>query len=229
MTAGDAGRIGRRAMQAEQTRADILAAARRRFGSTGYAATTLKDIAADAGVSVQTVYDSVGSKADLIRRLNDLIDAEARIGEIVGQAMSSRDARVVARTPAVITRRLLERCGDILRACIAAHLAEPELVPVVEEGQRRHREGAAAIAARLSGMGALRPGLEVADAATTVAALSDFRLAAVLLDDHDLSYDELEDWIAESIARTVLRTTRGRVTPAPGSMPRSGGARRQTA
>ena len=33
-------------------------------------------------MSVQTVYDSVGSKADLVRRLNDLIDVEARVGEI---------------------------------------------------------------------------------------------------------------------------------------------------
>ena len=37
-------------------------AARRHFASKGYAATSLKEIAADAGVSVQTVYDSVGSK-----------------------------------------------------------------------------------------------------------------------------------------------------------------------
>ena len=74
--------LGRRAMQAEQTRHDILAAARRRFATQGYAATSLKDVAADAGVSVQTLYDSIGSKADLVRRLNDLVDIEANVGEI---------------------------------------------------------------------------------------------------------------------------------------------------
>ncbi len=73
---------GRRAVQAEQTRAEIVSAARRQFAATGYAGTSVKDIAAAAGVSVQTVYDSVGSKADLVRRLNDLIDAEAGVGEI---------------------------------------------------------------------------------------------------------------------------------------------------
>ena len=70
---------GRRAVQAEQTRLEILGAARRQFALHGYAATSVKDIATEAGVSVQTVYDSVGSKAELVRRLNDLIDAEAGV------------------------------------------------------------------------------------------------------------------------------------------------------
>ena len=42
----------------------------------------MKEIAAEAGVSVQTVYDSVGSKADLVRQLNDLIDTRHHVGEI---------------------------------------------------------------------------------------------------------------------------------------------------
>ena len=107
---------GRRALQAAQTRRDILSSARHRFAAHGYAATTLKDIAADTGVSVQTIYDSVGNKTELVRQLNDLIDEEAQIGEIVAPLFNESDARVVARAPARITRRLIERCGDIVRA-----------------------------------------------------------------------------------------------------------------
>lgn len=91
-----------RALQAEQTRRDILAAARRRFAEHGYAATTLKDIATDTGVSVQTIYDSVGNKPELVRQLNDLIDAEAQIGEIVAPLLNETDPLVVARAPARI-------------------------------------------------------------------------------------------------------------------------------
>ena len=104
---------GRRALQAEQTRRDILTAARHRFARQGYAATNLKDIAADAGVSVQTVYDSVGTKPDLVRRLNDLIDEEAQVGEIAA-TLASLDPLAIARVPARITCRLIDRCGDIL-------------------------------------------------------------------------------------------------------------------
>src|SRR5262245_36526950 len=96
----------RRAKQAEQTRSEIIGAARRLFASQGYAATSVKDIAREAGVSVQTLYDSVGSKADLVRRLNDLIDAEARVFEIAMTLPTENDPVVVARVPARITRRI---------------------------------------------------------------------------------------------------------------------------
>ena len=124
----------RRALQAEQTRRDILAAARRRFAEHGYAATTLKDIATDTGVSVQTIYDSVGNKPELVRQLNDLIDAEAQIGEIVAPLLNETDPLVVARAPARITRRLIERCGDILRAGLAGSYTDDGLAPALEVG-----------------------------------------------------------------------------------------------
>ena len=197
-------RRGRRALQAEQTRADLLAAARTRFARDGYAATSLKDIAGDAGVSVQTVYDSVGSKADLIRGLNDLIDGEAQIWEIASTIPTQTDPLALARIPALITRRLVERCGDILRAGVAGMQAEPELVPVISEGGKRHRAGTAIIAGRLADFGALRDDLSRDDAAITMAALSDFRLAIALIDDHEMTLDEIEQWMADTTMRAVL-------------------------
>lgn len=195
---------GRRALQAEQTRHDILQAARRRFATQGYASTSLKDVASDAGVSVQTLYDSIGSKADLVRRLNDLMDAEANVGEIASTIGTETDPRAIVRIPARITRRLLERCDDILRAALTGAQAEPELAAVVDEGGRRHRAGADDVAGRLAALGALRAGLPVEEAATTVAALADYRLAMVLIDDHHLSLDAIEEWMADLTARAVL-------------------------
>ena len=207
----------RRAIQAEQTRADILSAARRLFasqgyavvaanprGSSGYAATSVKDIAADAGVSVQTVYDSIGSKADLVRRLNDLIDSEARVFEIAMTVPSETDPVAVAGVGAKITRRIIERCSDILRTGLEAARAEPDLAYVIEEGGRRHRAGALAVAERLAALDALDPLLSVADAATTIAAVADFRVALFLIDDHGFDLDAVEGWMAGMTARGVL-------------------------
>ena len=195
---------GRRALQADQTRRDILSAARQRFARQGYAATTLKDIAADAGVSVQTVYDSVGTKAELVRRLNDLIDAEAQVGEIAATLASLDDPLAVARVPARITCRLIDRCGDILRACLAGTATEPGLAGLAEEGGRRHRAGAASVAQQLSVMRALRATLDVDQAATTIAALADFRVAILLIDDHRMTLGQLEDWIADTTIRAIF-------------------------
>src|SRR4051812_39636070 len=54
-----------RAEQARRTRAAVLDAAGRCFLEKGYAATTMKDVAAQAGVSVQTVFGQ-GTKAALL-------------------------------------------------------------------------------------------------------------------------------------------------------------------
>jgi AcrR family transcriptional regulator len=194
----------RRAVQAEQTRAEILQSARRHFSENGYAASSLKAIAADAGVSVQTVYDSVGSKSDLVRRLNDLIDAEADVLEIVGELATEEEPERVAAIAARITRRIVERCGDIVRASYDAARAEPELGAVVEEGGRRHRAGAQFVAARLAELGALPEAIDEADVARTIAILSDARLALVMLADHGLDFDGVEMWMSETTCRAVL-------------------------
>ena len=199
---------GRRAVQAEQTRAEILRAARAGFAARGYAGTSVKDIAAAAGVSVQTVYDSVGSKAELVRRLNDVVDEEAQVGELAASLANETDPVVIARLPARITRRIVERSGDIVRSSLEAARAEPELARVADEGGRRHREGSHRIAGRLASLGALDVGVDVDAAALTIAALSDLRLALVLVDDHGLSPAEVEDWIATSTRRAVLRAPR---------------------
>ena len=78
-----------RERRAQLTHDEILGAARRLFAEHGYARTSVRDIAKAAGVSAQTVYDSVGSKQQLVAQLNDLIDAEAGIGAIVGADLQS--------------------------------------------------------------------------------------------------------------------------------------------
>jgi AcrR family transcriptional regulator len=202
---GRAGLRGRRAVQAEQTRLEILGAARKHFAAKGYAATSLREIAADAGVSVQTVYDSVGSKADLVRRLNDLIDVEAGIDEFAPTIGTETDPIMLVGIPAKVTRRIVERCGDLVRASFDGARSEPDLAPLADEGGRRHRGGARVVAKRLAALKALEPGLSVEAAGHTIAALSDIRVALMLIDDHGFDLDRVEQWIAATTARAVLR------------------------
>src|SRR3954465_3829915 len=93
-----------RERQAQLTRDDILRAARRLFAERGYSRTSVRDIAEAAGVSPQTVYDSIGAKQALVARLNDLIDSEAGIAALAAEAARSTDPFEVAGTSARITR-----------------------------------------------------------------------------------------------------------------------------
>ena len=70
-------RSPRRALQAQQTRAAVLTACRAMFAERGWAATGVRDIAATAGVSVETVYATLGGKVALLTAaLDDAGDDE---------------------------------------------------------------------------------------------------------------------------------------------------------
>ncbi|MEZ5143663.1 MAG: helix-turn-helix domain-containing protein [Acidimicrobiales bacterium] len=194
----------RRARQAEQTHADILRAARRLFAERGYARTSVRDVAEAAGVSAQTVYYSVGSKRALVTQLNDLIDEEAGIPSLAMAAARATDPVEVAATPARITRAILERCGDIVRAAATGAAAEPELAAMLAQGHDRHVAGARQVVGMLEGMGALRPGVTAAEAVDTAAALADVRVALVLRDDYGWSFDRIERWTADTTRALIL-------------------------
>jgi AcrR family transcriptional regulator len=194
----------RRARQAEQTRDEIVSAARALFGERGYAQTSVKDIAARAGVSVQTVYDSVGSKGELVRRLNDHVDAEAGIAEIARAIPATKDPRALLTIAARITRSLTEHSGDIVRVVSSASATDAALAPVAREGFRRHLDGTRGLAARLDEIGALRGGLAVEDAAGTIAALTDVWLATRLADDYGWSPAQIERWTLDVLERSIL-------------------------
>ena len=192
-----------RERQAQLTQTEILKAARRLFAERGYTRTSVRDIAEAAAVSAQTVYDSIGSKQALVLRLNDLIDAEAGLGAIVGAAARSSDPRQVAATTAAVTRSILEHCGDIIHALVTGAAAEPELAVVLAEGNRRHMAGAGRIVGLLREMNALAPSLDADAAVETLAAISDLRFALMLRDSYGWSLDRIESWIAET-SRTLL-------------------------
>jgi AcrR family transcriptional regulator len=192
-----------RERRAQLTRDEILGAARRLFAERGYARTSVRDIAKAAGVSAQTVYDSVGSKQALVSSLNDLIDAEAGIAALARAAAESEDPGEVAATNARITRSILEHCGDIIHALVTGAAAEPDLAAVLTEGQRRHVEGAGRVVALIRGLDALGP-IDPGEAVATLAAITDIRFALVLQESYGWSLDRLEGWMAETSRRLLL-------------------------
>jgi AcrR family transcriptional regulator len=191
-----------RERRAQLTRDEILQAARRLFAERGYARTSVREIAKAAGVSAQTVYDSVGSKQALVSQLNDLIDSEAGIVPLARGAAESNDPWEVAATSARVTTSILENCRDIIHALVTGAAAEPELAAVLAEGQRRHLEGAGLVVSvlrRLDALGATDPD----EAAETLAAITDVRFALVLQESYGWSLDRLESWMTAT-SRTLL-------------------------
>ncbi|MCR5878423.1 TetR/AcrR family transcriptional regulator [Phenylobacterium sp. J367] len=59
----------RRALAKQQTRAKVLAAARRLFSEQGYEGATIRDIATAAGMSTGAVFANFTDKSDLFREI----------------------------------------------------------------------------------------------------------------------------------------------------------------
>ena len=194
-----------RARQAQFTQREILNAARRLFAENGYSRTSVRDIAEAAGVSAQTVYDSIGAKQVIVARLNDLIDDEADVHSIVDAAMSSGDPEQVVAVQAKVIRSILENCGDIIRALVSGAEVEPELALVLEEGHRRHVDGARRAVMFLSALDVLDSSLTVEAAVDTLSATSDVSFALVLKRDYGWSLDRIESWITDTNRALLLR------------------------
>jgi len=193
-----------RERQAQLTQAEILKAARRLFAERGYTRTSVRDIAEAAGVSAQTVYDSIGSKQALVLRLNDLIDTEAGVLDIARTLGNSNDPVVVASVSATITRSILEHCSDIVHALVTGASAESDLQVVLDEGHSRHVGGARRTVDQLNAMNALSESMDVEEAVDTLAAVSDIQFALLLRDSYGWSLDRIESWIANTSRALLL-------------------------
>lgn len=67
---------GRRARMVEETRAKLIRAARKAFATQGYAAASMDDLTAEAGLTRGALYHNFGGKEGLLRAVIDQIDAE---------------------------------------------------------------------------------------------------------------------------------------------------------
>jgi AcrR family transcriptional regulator len=198
-------RSTRRKIQAEGTRRDILAAARRLFAERGYAATSMTAIAEEAGVVVQTIYASVGPKRALILALNDIIDDEGGVAELGARLASESDPRRLLGLYVRITRQISERCGDIVWTLLTTQAVEPDVAVVVEKGYRRHDGGARQVVQRLQRARALRPGLPAERAGDILAAMTWHEHYRLLTQRYGWTFDECEAWLAETLATLLLR------------------------
>ena len=196
----------RRERQAVQTRQEILEAGAKLFAERGFAATSIKDIAEEAGVAVQTIYSSVGSKAVLLRTVVDTMDAQAGVREQWDRIRATDDPRLMVRYGVQIVRAFADedRVGSLREALAAAAATEPELAEVLAEGMRRHRAGTRGLVVYLAEHRDLRPGMSPDRGGSIFASVTHPALWRSLCDEHGWTLDEVEDWMTETLVDQLL-------------------------
>jgi len=204
-----------RAEKTRLTRRRIVAAAADLFLDQGYGATTLDQVAARAGVAVQTVYSHFGNKATLLKEALDV----AAVGDDEPVALLDRpwlqeitaepDPVRVIELWTVGSREILERVAPLLAVVRGTVGTDPDLAAQwdVSEGQRR--TAFRALADLLAGRDALRRGLTVEDAADLAFLIASAENYVVATDTLGWAPERWRRTTASLLARALLGETPG--------------------
>ena len=203
-----------RVEQAAATRRQILDVAQRLFEEHGYVATSMAAIAAEAGVSLRTVYLGFASKPGLLIALWHLLlrgdEGPAPVGErswfraVLAKPDPSRQLRLNARNARIVR----QRAGRILRVIRDAAQADPELAALWERIQAEFYENQRAVVASLAEKGAMRPDLDEVRATDLLWTLNHPDLYGLLVDDRGWSADSYEAWLGDALCRELLAPPR---------------------
>jgi AcrR family transcriptional regulator len=186
----------------------ICAAGYRLFSDKGYLATSIEDIAAEAGVARPTIFTAVGPKATILRLVVDQAlagdDAAVPIAqrpwwrEAIDEPDPVRSIQLHARNMCLIN----QRAAPVLRALEIAASVDPEAAEVWERFQQQRRQGLNEFAAALTGKTTRVRYDEgtITDTLCMLAADAYLRLVR----DAGWSTDRYQDWLTDVLLRLLL-------------------------
>jgi len=198
--------------QAAATRRKVIAASQPLFLEHGYAGTTMAAIAREAGVVVETVYRSFGSKAALfaavveaalaggVERAEVAVEERPAIAAIIAETDPVRQVALYAATQPGIHRR----GGPLLRAVRDAAAVDPEVARVWSELERWRYEGQGRMVGLLASRGALPEGLSVETASDLMWMLCSLAVHDLLVVERGWTSDEYEGWLTDALRRDLL-------------------------
>jgi AcrR family transcriptional regulator len=195
--------------RARATRLRIIRAAQKIFTGHGYAGARMIDIAAEAGVAVQTVYFTFHTKAELLQACYEL----AVLGEDDPRpppAQPWHAAMLEASDGPAAIRRFAEGSSaivarvalldDVVRS--AAH--EPDAAQVRAHNEQLRRDGYTRIISHLAGRFGLPSGLDPASAADILLTLAGPATYRCLVADYGWPHDLFVDWLAATLSQQLL-------------------------
>ena len=200
----------RRQQQAAATRRAILDSAQVLFERHGYSVTTMDAIAADAGVSLKTVYLVFETKARLLRAVWDLAlkgdESDAPVADrawyrqVLQQQNAERQLRSLARNACMVKTRI----GAILGVIRDASPIDPEIHDLWELIQTDFHANQRTIVESLEQKRALAPGLDVDRATDILWTLNHPDVWLLLVGRRRWTAEEFEQWLGDSACSQLL-------------------------
>jgi AcrR family transcriptional regulator len=201
----------RRQIGAEETQRAVVEAASRLFIEHGYHATSIGRIASEAGVAVQTIYNSVGSKRDILSRVLDFAAAGDRAPLPVPQFMREQaerepDPRRIIAQLVAFWRGALPRTAPVFRVIREAAASDPETAALEQARAEQRLRNYGQAARLLAERGALRKGLRVDQAAAAIFAIGHPETYRSLVLDGDWDDDRWAAWAQDALEAALLES-----------------------
>ncbi len=200
----------RRQRQASETLQQILDAARKLFTTRGYSGTTIEALATEAGVAVETVYATFGSKRAVLARMVTLaVGGNEALVPILAQTgpqsvRTATDQHKQIRIFARDMRIIMERVGPLFGVMRSAAYTEPDINEMLQGMLHTRRENIRVFVQWVEHNGPLRAGLTTDEAADTAWTVSSAEVHTLLTVDRGWSAEQFEHWLGETLILLLL-------------------------
>jgi AcrR family transcriptional regulator len=222
-----------RTRQAQQTRGRVIDAASRLFVEQGYATTTIRAIATEAGVSVPTVELLFGTKAQLLHVVLDV--AIAGDDEPVpvlsrawaADAQSRADVAEFLSAVAQVIQEAQVRSAGVMLAAYEAAASDADIGLLIADRELQRERTASWVVDGILERASLRAGLDRAAAVDTVWMVMDPVVFSRLTRHRGWRPERYATWFADSVAQLLVlqhppdlsaSTVAGRLTDADKSI-----------
>ena len=199
-----------RRQRAAARRARIVEAARDRFLTHGYAATTVASVAADAEVSVDTIFKSFGGKLGLLEaawwRALQGQQQERPAQERADAVTADGDARTMIRTWATLSGEVAGQTSRLFALIRSLAVVDPAVSTLYDRIEASRTERMTHNARLLAATGELRPGLSIGQARDILLAVSG-HLPEPLLDRAAWATPDYVDLVNRLLQTALLTAT----------------------
>ena len=199
-----------REARSDETRTRILQAARVLITTRGYRATTIAEIGRTADVHVDTIYQLVGRKPELLRELIERAISgtnRALLPAQRGYVKAMRAEPDPARKLAIYAGAVCDihtRLAPLMLALRDAATTDDEAHQIWREISDRRARNMRDLIGELGPAGTLRVGLSIDEAADVVWATASAELFVLFTQERGWTREAYERWLADTWSRHLL-------------------------
>lgn len=201
----------RRQAQANETRRHILEAARKLFTERGYAGATAEAIAAEAGVSAQTIYAIFKNKKRILVSLMNVspatgVEDHTPMSERANvQAVSQeRDQRRQLQMFAQVVASNLNQVAGVFEVMTEAAKTEPDFERIAQKLNKQRLEHMTLAVQQIAANGPFRENMDEARARDTVWTLTSGEVFLLMTRDRGWTKEQYAEWLADILIRALL-------------------------